>query len=121
MQASPNRHKAWATSQAADQHPPFTLLEEATAAVDGYQRRRIKIQDFIRHTMLICGADAPPGRAPRGNLARELSKAISSERGKGKGVKGASQFQSDGMWKYCVKHSHAKIAGKMEEPATKCL
>ena len=71
--------------------PPFTRVEEVTAAPDGYQRRRIKIQDLVRHTMLLCGADAPLGRAPRGNLTRELSKAISSEKGKDKGEKGASQ------------------------------
>ena len=61
------------------------------AALDGYPRRRIKIQDLNRHSMLLCRANAPPERAPRGNLARELSKAISAEKGKGKGVKGASQ------------------------------
>ena len=34
--------------------------------------------------------DAPPPRAPRGNSARVLSKANSSEKDKGKGEKGAS-------------------------------
>ena len=34
--------------------------------------------------MLLCGADAPPGSAPRGNLVRELSNAITSEKGKSK-------------------------------------
>ena len=33
---------------------------------------------------MLCGADAPPGRAPRGNLARELSRAITMEKGKTK-------------------------------------
>ena len=69
-----------------DHHQPFATLEEVTAAPDGYQRRRINIQDLIRHTMQICGADAPPGRAPRGKIARELSKAISSKKGKGRGT-----------------------------------
>ena len=104
-QASPNLRKASATSQVADHLRrrrflcclqveeaarrggsaplPFTPLEEVTAALDGCQRRRIKIQDLTRHTMLICGADALLGRGPRGNLARELSKAIPSERGAG--------------------------------------
>ena len=41
--------------------------------------------------MLFCGADAPLGRAPRGNLARDLSKAITSEKGKRKSEKEASQ------------------------------
>ena len=74
-----------------DQHPSFTPLKEVTAAPDGYQKRRVKIQDLIRRTMLLCRADAPLGRVPRGIMARELGKAIPSEKGKGKGAKGASQ------------------------------
>ena len=62
---------------------------------DGSNKRRMNIQDLIRHTMLLRGADAPPGTVPRGNLARELRKAISSEKGKGKREKGA--FHSSQM------------------------
>ena len=41
--------------------------------------------------MMLCGAEAHPGRAPRGNLTRELGKVIVSEKVKGKGGKGAPQ------------------------------
>ena len=96
IQAFPNQRKTWATTQFvvifADEgfmaskwkkqqetdgvHPPFAPLEDVMEAQDGYQKRRVKIQDPIRLTMLFCGQDAPQGRAPRGNMARELSKAI---------------------------------------------
>ena len=94
-QAFPNQRKIWATTQVAvifaDEgfiaskwkkqetdgvHPPFAPLEEVMEAQDGYQKRRVKIQDPIRLIMLLCGQDAPQGRVPRGNMARELSKAI---------------------------------------------
>ena len=54
-------------------------------------KRRIRIQDLVGHTMILCGAEAHPGRAPHGNLARELGKVIFSEVAKGKGGKGALQ------------------------------
>ena len=57
------------------------------AGPDGYRWRRKTILDLIRHTMLLCGADAPQERAPRGNIARELSKAIASGKGEGEGRK----------------------------------
>ena len=83
-------HK-WKKQQGeGDQHSPFTPHKEVTAALDRHQRRRMKIQDPVRHFMLICGADAPPGRAPRGNLQRRASKATASEKGEGKDTKGAS-------------------------------
>ena len=62
--------------------PPFKPLEEVLTAQDGSNQR------------LLCGADAPSGRAPRGNLARELRKAISSEKGKWTDEKGASSLSS---------------------------
>ena len=46
--------------------PPFTPLGEVLTAQDGSNKKGIKMQDLI----------APPGRAPHGNLARGLSKAI---------------------------------------------
>ena len=55
----------WKNQQGeADLHPPFTPLDEVTAAPDRYQRKRIKIQGLIRHTMLLCGTGAPQERAP---------------------------------------------------------
>ena len=71
-------------------------LEEVLTSQDGSNNRRMNIQDLIRHTMSLRGADAPPGTVPRGNLTRELRKAISSEKGKGKRKKGASPHVSDG-------------------------
>ena len=63
----------------------FAPLEEILTSQDGPHKRRVRIEDLVRHTML-CGADAPPGRAPRGNLARELSWAITPEKGKTKAM-----------------------------------
>ena len=34
------------------------------------------VQDLVKHATTLCGAEVPPERAPRGNLARELSKAL---------------------------------------------
>ena len=68
---------------------PFTPLEEVLTSQDGSNKRRVRIENQVRHTMLLCGADAPPGTAPRGYLARELSDAIPSEKGKGKGYEGS--------------------------------
>ena len=70
---------------------PFTPLEEVLTSQDGSHKRGVRIEDLVRHTMLLCGADAPPERALRGNPVRELSKAITSDKGKSKGEKGASQ------------------------------
>ena len=67
------------------------LSSEDTGGLSVSSQRRITVHDLMRHTMLLCGADAPTGRAPCGNLARELSNAISSEKGKGRGTKGPSQ------------------------------
>ena len=39
-------------------------------------------QDLVRHALVLCGAQAAPGRAPRGNLARALSNAITPDKGK---------------------------------------
>ena len=59
-------------------------MEEVLTSQDGSNKRRVRIEDLVRHTMLLCEADAPPGSAPRGNLVRELSNAITSEKGKSK-------------------------------------
>ena len=71
---------------------PFAPLEETLATQGVAQnKRRIRIQDLVGHTMILCKADAPLGRAPCGNLARELGKVTISEKGRGQGRKGASQ------------------------------
>ena len=58
--------------------------EETLRTADGAQHKtRIRIQDLV-----LSGAEAPPGKAPRRNLARELSKTIVPE----KGAKGALQL-----------------------------
>ena len=79
MQAPPNIRKAWADTQIADRRggePPFAPLEDTLATQDGAQHKRcVRIQDLVRHTVILCGAQAPPGRAPRGNPAREVGKA----------------------------------------------
>ena len=63
-----------------------TPLEEVTATQDGYQKRLMTTQDLIRRTVLQCGAEAPLGRAPRGNMAIQLSDTgPKSETAKGKG------------------------------------
>ena len=65
-------------------------LEEAMATQDRANGKIMKIQE-IMHTLLLCGAEVPLGRAPRGNMARQLTEAIpEAERGKGKGVMGAA-------------------------------
>ena len=68
--------------------PPFAPLEEITATQGGYPKSRIQIQDLIRHTPSLSGAEVPHGRA-RGYMARQLSDAIPKlEEGKGKGTRG---------------------------------
>ena len=51
---------------------------------DRDSKKKIKIQDLVRHALILCGAQVPQGRASRGNLARELSEASSLEKGTGK-------------------------------------
>ena len=63
-----------------------TPLEEVTATQDGSQKRWTTTQDQNRRTALQCGAEAPLGRDPHGNMARQLSDAgPESETAKGKG------------------------------------
>ena len=102
MQVPPNFRKAWADTTSRivfavggficykwEKQPP---LGEVLSTADGAQHmRRLRVQDLVRHVVVLCGADGPPGRAPRGNLARELSKEIDSEKGKGKDGTGAFQ------------------------------
>ena len=71
-------------------YPSYAPLEEDLGTQDGYQKRRVQIQSLVRHALILCRAQAPKARAPRGNLARELSKAFLPEKVKGKG-KGTSQ------------------------------
>ena len=87
------RRRRYDDLQVEERSSPFTPLEEVLTSQDGSNERRVRIEDVVRHTMLLCGADAPPGRALRGNLVRELSKAITSEKGKKQkqGREGASQ------------------------------
>ena len=67
----------------------MTLLEEVLTAQDGSHKRRITIQDIIRHIHILCGARAQQGRAPRGNMVRQLSDASPKvEKGRGWGAKG---------------------------------
>ena len=66
-------------------------LEETLRTVGWAQHKtRIRIQVLVRHAVVLCGAEAPPGRAPRGNLVRQLSKTIVPEKG-GKGALQLSQ------------------------------
>ena len=54
----------------------FAILQETLSTADGApHKRRIRIQHLVRHAMVVCGAEALPGRAPRGNLSRELSRS----------------------------------------------
>ena len=60
------------------------------------QKRRIRIHDLVRHALVLCGAQAAAGRAPCGNLARDLSNAIMPDKrqvkGDGKAGKGMLQL-----------------------------
>ena len=60
------------------------------------EKRRIKIQDLVRHSLILCRAQVPQGRAPRGNLSRELSKVFLPEKCKGKG-KATRQLSQSSM------------------------
>ena len=76
-----------------DQHPPYTPLEEVTAALDWHHRRRIKDPRLGQTYHVALWSRRTAGESsPCGNLARELSKAIPSEKGKGKG-KGSKGFR----------------------------
>ena len=111
MQAFPNFRKAWADTQVADhlhsrkihllqmeegleeEGLPFAPLEETLSTVDGAkQKRRIRIQDMVRHPMVLYGEEAPPVRAPRVNHARELSQGIDAKK---KARKGAERERSN--------------------------
>ena len=65
--------------------PPCAPSEEVLPAQDGSDKRRMKIQDLIRHTQR---PNVPQGRAPRGNMAWQLGDAVpKAEKGKGKGAR----------------------------------
>ena len=71
-----------------DQHPPYTPLEEVTAALEEDKNPRL---GQTCHVALWSRRTAGES-CPCGNFARELSKAIPSEEGKGKG-KGTKGFR----------------------------
>ena len=66
----------WKKQETDGVHPPFAPLV-VMEAQDGYQKNRGKDPRTDQTYHAVCGQDAPQGRAPRGNMARELSKAIS--------------------------------------------
>ena len=88
-------------------------LEEslATAQGDSPNKKRIQIEDLIRHVFVLCGAEAPQGRVFRGNMARQLSDACP------KAVKG----REGRRWRWQTTRAVAKAAGKVEGQATMCL
>ena len=50
----------WKEQHREEENFPFALLEETLPWQDGAQhKRRIRIQDLVRHTMVLCGAEAP--------------------------------------------------------------
>ena len=71
----------WPKQDTDSAQPPFMPLEEPMQTQEG-QKRRIRIQDLVRHALVLCGAQAAPGRAPRGKMARALSNAIMPDKGK---------------------------------------
>ena len=83
-------------------------------------KKRIKIQDLVRHSLILCGAQVPQGRASQGNLARELSEASSLEKGKRKKEKGRSKCPNP-RWTQLDEPLYAEITDKMKKPKTGCL
>ena len=81
----------WPKQDTDSAQPPSMPLEEPIQTQKG-QKRRIRIQDLVRHALILHGAQAALGRAVSGNLARELSNAIMPDKGKGKGGKGMLQL-----------------------------
>ena len=77
----------WPKQDTDSAQPPFMPLEEPMQTQEG-QKRRIRIQDLVRHALVLCGAQAAPGRAPRGKMARALSNAIMPDKRQVKGRKG---------------------------------
>ena len=53
--------------------PAHLPLEDAIGAQEGIRKRRVKIQDLIRHTLIMCGAQVPHKEAPRGTVARNAA------------------------------------------------
>ena len=84
----------WDKQEGEDQrNPPYAPLKEIQTTQDGSNKR---IQNLIKHTLVLCGPKVPQARAPRGNMARQLNDAIlkaekEKERERGKGA--------DGTWK----------------------
>ena len=66
--------KGWADTQVADD-----LRSGRNTDIAGriHPQEEDNVQDLVKHATTLCSTEAPPGRtAPRGNLARELSKAL---------------------------------------------
>ena len=52
-------------------------LKEALATLaDGPHKRRINMQELIRHVLILYGANMTQGRALRGKMARQLLDAL---------------------------------------------
>ena len=104
----------WKRQDADGACPPFTSLGEVTAAPDGHQRKRIKIQDLIRHTMLLCGEDAQTG-----SLAMQPGEGVDQ----GDLIRDRQRQGREGSvsWKQQVWEPYRNTTEKMEEQAKKCL
>ena len=90
----------------------------------GHTGGRRNIKDLIRHAPILCGAQAPQDRAPRGNMARQLSGACPKGReGKGKRVvvsmdiSDSVRFRKDAEGPSKIKPAVVKTAEKMEGQA----
>ena len=91
-----------------DQRLPFMPLDEVLATTQGdtSHKREMHTQDLIRHAPMLCAARVPQGRAPRGNMARQLFDPLPrTEKGKEKGT----------FWQ--IERSVAKTVDKMEGQA----
>ena len=61
--------------------------EELATQADGPHKRRMPTHGLTKHVLILCGAIVPQGRAPRGNLARQLLEALpKAEEGTGTGA-----------------------------------
>ena len=86
-------------------HAFYGPLEEAVGTQDGFPKRRSKIQDLVRHSLMQCGAQDPSGRVPRGKL-----------------VRGLQAFQRKAYlnlrWIQCYEYSHPETDQKLETQKT---
>ena len=70
---------------------PMPLEEAPATNGDGPHKRRMNVQELIRHALILCGARSPHCTAPRENMARQLLEEL-PKTGQGSDADGGSKL-----------------------------